>query len=80
MALVHVHQPALVEGADDRCIFLGQLLLEPAEKDALNLVPNVADMPTVRAVVGVLEKGNICCSKSPELPRQLEQRKGAWPW
>ena len=57
VALVHVHQPALVEGADDGGVFLGQLLLKPAKKDALNVIPNVADMPAVRTVVGVLKEG-----------------------
>ena len=55
MAFVHVHQPALVEGADDGGVFLGQALIEPAKEDALNLIPDFADMPAVRAVVGVLE-------------------------
>ena len=55
VALVHVHQPALMEGADDGGVFLGQALIEPAKEDALNLIPDFADMPAVRAVVGVLE-------------------------
>ena len=54
MSLVHIDQPALVEGTEDCSIRIGDPLFESTEQDALNAVTNVADMPAIGAVVGVL--------------------------
>jgi len=55
-ALIHIHQPPPMEFTDDRSIRLGHPLIHTTQQDALNLIPNVADMPPIRAGVGVLCK------------------------
>jgi len=54
-ALIHINEPALMEFTDDGVGFCHSLV-QPTQQKALNLVPNFADVPTIRAVVGVLGK------------------------
>jgi len=63
-ALIHVNEPSLMEFTDDGSVGFCHSLVQPAQQDALNLVPNVADVPTIRAVVGVLGKGS--CKEEKE--------------
>jgi len=55
-ALIHINEPALMEFTDDGSIGFCHSLVQPTQQKALNLVPNFADVPTIRAVVGVLSE------------------------
>merc|ERR1719239_1500931 len=53
-ALIHINEPSLMEFTDNSSVCLCHSLVQPTQQNALNLAPNVADVPTIRAVVSVL--------------------------
>jgi len=53
-ALIHINEPSLMEFTDNSSVCLCHSLVQPTQQDALNLATNVADVPTIRAVVSVL--------------------------
>merc|ERR550519_730892 len=57
MSLVHVDQPPTVGSADGGSVGLRHSFVESTEKNTLYLISNIADMPPIRAVVGVLSVG-----------------------
>merc|ERR1719510_2881761 len=57
VTLVHVDQPPTVGTADGGSVGLRHSFVEPTEKNTLYLISNIADMPPIGAVVGVLSIG-----------------------
>merc|ERR1719189_3126845 len=57
VSLVHVDQPPAVGTADGGSVGLRHSFVEPTEKNTLYLVSNIAHMPPIGAVVGVLSVG-----------------------
>merc|ERR1712088_19642 len=57
VSLVHVDQPPAVGSTDGSSVGLRHSFVEPTEKNTLYLISNIADMPPIGAVVGVLSIG-----------------------
>merc|ERR1719341_2511574 len=73
MALVHIDQPAFVPSTDDLGISLRNCLPQAPEKNALDLVPPLADVPAVRAVLGVLSSCKCHAGHEQKFPQHSEK-------
>merc|ERR1712092_33375 len=53
-ALVHINEPALVESTNSLSVRLCHSLVHSTQQDALNLIPNITNVPAIRTGIGVL--------------------------